>query len=288
MTKYAYQPLFSIVPYASIEEDILPARIEVVLREVFPQYSRKVIAEHCTLGKILVNGRKTRKGKMLFGKEEIQFETLPEERIPSLKRSGITSDPNRPKLNCLYEDEFIVAINKPRGMHSVLQKEEDPLTVADLLADYLPALLDAGRDKKESGLVQRLDYWTSGIMLACKTKVTWEFLHEQFVSGQVTKTYLAEIEPPNGKIPDYEEGLRFELLETLPEKALLRVFSNDGSRHIVRKTLASMGYPLLGDKEYGSKYPGKGFMLHAESITFTHPTKGEVGLSTDKEDTEDY
>lgn len=257
---------FSVLPADVHKGRFFPLRIDQFLRLLIPELSKRKISEISKEGKLRVNNRKASPGEMLLGSEEILLEVILDPLIPSSKR---ISEKSSYTLEVIYEDEDMIAVCKPRGMHSVLQKHNDPLTLADLLADYYPAFVEAGRDPKESGLVQRLDYWTSGVILAAKNRKVWEFLHEQFLSKNVKKTYLAQIN--NTKIiPIIEKSeVKVEFFKQLNDKTLIRVLLRDGSRHIVRKTLAKAGFPLQGDIEYGGDIIiDDGFFLHAESLTF--------------------
>jgi 23S rRNA pseudouridine1911/1915/1917 synthase len=269
----------------SFQKDLsLPARLDTVLREIFPLLSRKKIAVINDNNKLFVNDRPARPGDMLYGREEIFFEGQVEELLPSSGRPALSDIGVLPELNIIYEDEHIIAVNKPRGMHSVLQRHSDPLTLADLLADYEPKLITAGRNPGESGLVQRLDYWTSGILLACKERKDWEILHQQFVSKQVEKTYIAEIDKNISDLPTRHKSFVFEIYKSLPESTLVRITLKDGSRHIVRKTFSDLGYPLLGDTEYDSPETAReGFFLHAETICFLNFNKRKLVLNAPME-----
>lgn len=242
---------------------------------------------------------------MLQGKEQICILTNLEELTPSISRISSIQEANKnekiQEIEILYEDENIICLEKQRGMHSVLQQFNDPLTVADLLVSYNENCLLAGRDKKEGGLIQRLDFWTSGLMLAAKDRKTWEDLHEEFIKKRVKKTYLAlvskESKNLNELFQDYTKGnLCFDWLEIVSEvssSALIRVGLSDGSRHVVRKELSRSGFPLVGDEKFGTgnkkfyfenvidKDPEEGFFLHAESIKIYYPALNRAMLFND-------
>ncbi len=271
---------FCVLSGSYNSEVSFPARLDVVLRSIFPVLSRNRISAISDEKKLFINGRHAKPGDILRGKEEVTFEGYIGVLLPSIKRLSEESKPNIADLDIIYEDEYIVAVNKPRGMHSVLQRYSDPLTLADLLADYNPELIEAGRDQKESGLVQRLDFWTSGVIISCKTKECWEYLHLQLTSKQVEKTYIAEIAKDVTALPAEFRSARFEIYKELHKSTLLRITLNDGSRHIVRRLFSELGYPLLGDKEYGSKAERESYFLHSEKIKITLPDSRKLELNS--------
>lgn len=215
----------------------------------------------------------------------------------------------------VFEDDYILAVSKPRAMHSVRQREEDELTLADCIADICPDCLTASDDPREAGLVQRLDFFTSGLVLAAKTRGIWEALHQRLLNGRIEKTYLALIEGKlNGRqeintlIEQTKSGKRmkiarmteddidqplkkgvFEASTTVTPLAdvkggqIVRAESERTYRHQIRLHLSHSGHPLVGDEQYGATRTleefskgAAGFLLHAESITFQHPQTQEL------------
>lgn len=281
-------------------------RIDAFLRELPFGLSRAKARNLCESGEVSVGGRKAKAGLIVYGQEEIEIllDVIPVVpgtfRIIKEELQAFEVDPKL-KMEVIYEDETLLCVRKPRGMHSVLQRLSDPFSLADIIASERPETRKAGRDVKESGLVQRLDYWTSGIILACKTRDTWEALHGEFLQKNVEKTYIALIEKgckislkdtPFNKIEQLGRDNK-ELHSSDNRLELIRIYIKDGARHIVRKTLADMQRPLVGDIEYSSPSRGhtclvkegasedqmsverEGFFLHAESLRFTHPKTGK-------------
>ena len=90
--------------------------------------------------------------------------------------SPSTSDPAAAdiRLKTLYEDDFLLIVDKPRGIHSSKLYGSEQPALADVLLQYLPALADAGEDPLEAGLTHRLDYWTAGLLIVAKKRSAWE------------------------------------------------------------------------------------------------------------------
>ena len=216
------------------------------------------------------------------------------------------------KLQVLYEDEYLLAVFKPRAMHSVRLKPSDGLTLADSIAAYCPEALSASADEREAGLVQRLDYYTSGVILAAKSEELWQTLHQMLKCEQINKHYYALVEghvPASVQFIDQpikltrgEKKVKLDLEGEMAEtsiiyarpiesaalkSSLVKVAAKRARRHQIRAHLSYLSNPLIGDMLYDSNYnleqlclsginlSEEGFYLHAESVEFKHPISGE-------------
>src|SRR5205807_10261901 len=157
----------------------------------------------------------------------------------------------------------------------------------------------AGGDPERPGIVHRLDRDTSGLLVVARTEPAYAALRELVRSRTLEREYLAlvrgqprsrrgRIEAPIGR--DRRDPTRvsldsdspkdavtnFEVVELLPEHALLRVRLETGRTHQIRVHLAAIGLPVAGDPVYGVPEPqlGRQF-LHAWRLAFTHPVTGE-------------
>jgi 23S rRNA pseudouridine1911/1915/1917 synthase len=138
--------------------------------------------------------------------------------------------------------------------------------------------------------VHRLDYATTGILLVGKTSSSIRALNKMFEDKKVIKTYYAvtigEMDY-RGKITSKIDGKKsqsnYSLSHSVPSKKfgklnLIQLKPQTGRRHQLRKHLAEIGNPILGDKEYGIQnfiLKGKGLYLHAYSLKFIHPFTNE-------------
>ena len=193
------------------------------------------------------------------------------------------------KLKVLFEDDYLALIHKPSG---ILVSGNKFKTITNALPQNLKpsTLTDAARPQP----VHRLDYATTGILLIGKTYSSIRTLNKLFENKAVKKTYFAvtigEI-LPRGTIDSSIDGKAsqsdYRLLESVTSKRfgklnLVQLEPKTGRRHQLRKHLASIGTPILGDAEYGKEdlvLKGKGLYLHAFSLQFVHPfTKQEVHL----------
>jgi 23S rRNA pseudouridine1911/1915/1917 synthase len=196
----------------------------------------------------------------------------------------------------IYEDEDIIALNKPSGLlvhGSSAWAHESPPTLVDWLVARYPFLLDVGESEERPGIVHRLDRDTSGVMVVAKTQAAFTYYKNLFKSRRMVKTYLALVHGAPGerrgtvvapisikgktvKRTVFEGKMQreavtdWEVLEKNPSAALLKVLPRTGRTHQIRVHMASIGHPIVGDKLYGKKtQPPLGaprVMLHALSL----------------------
>lgn len=200
----------------------------------------------------------------------------------------------------LYEDEQVIAFDKPAGLSS-----QGGRIAANTLDDLLAAF--AKSSGKRPHLAHRLDRDTSGVILAAKTKPAAGFLGRALMGRRVKKTYLAIVAPgaptpPQGRIetplrrksqgreaymrpseadhPDAESAITgYRTLSATPEAALVELRPHTGRMHQLRVHMASIGRPIAGDARYGGALVLGGtavprLMLHAAALEFPHPAGG--------------
>lgn len=201
----------------------------------------------------------------------------------------------------LYEDNHLLVVNKPSRLATMglPDGEETLLTCAK---DYL-----ATRYNKPGnvylGVVSRLDFPVSGLIVFARTSKAAARLNEQFRSHTVKKIYRAVVEgipkpeedctdwlcedPRHRKmwitqtpqaVPDAKEArLRYTRLEKSGPLSLLEIELLTGRKHQIRLQLSHRGYPIYGDYKYGSRMPfGGSIALHAYRIQFSHPVSGQL------------
>ncbi|MFH1036799.1 MAG: RluA family pseudouridine synthase [Patescibacteria group bacterium] len=185
------------------------------------------------------------------------------------------------EFNILYEDENVLAIDKPAGIVVFPENNFDEKTLIDYLIEEFPDLKNAGTAPRY-GIVHRLDKDTSGILLVAKNDQAMEFLQKQFKEREAEKRYTAlvtgDIKQESGKIetligrspknrqkqkvylPQEPSALgkrtaitEYRILKRLNNYTLVEVIPKTGRKHQIRIHLSYLGHPLACDKIYGFK-----------------------------------
>lgn len=204
------------------------------------------------------------------------------------------------KLNIVYEDQWLLIINKPAGMLSVPGKERQT-SIYDLARKAYP-------EADGPMIVHRLDMATSGLLIIAKDKKTHQHLQAQFKNRSIRKKYIALLD---GVVPEDEGTIElplcpnpldrprqmvdtqygkpaityYQVLERTDKYTRIAFYPHTGRTHQLRVHAAhpsGLHCPIIGDELYGKK--DKRLYLHAESIEFTHPVNGQSMCITEKAD----
>ena len=204
------------------------------------------------------------------------------------------------KLNIVYEDQWLLIINKPAGMLSVPGKERQT-SIYDLARKAYP-------EADGPMIVHRLDMATSGLLIIAKDKKTHQHLQAQFKNRSIRKKYIALLD---GIVPEDEGTIElslcpnpldrprqmvdtqygkpaityYQVLERTDKYTRIALYPHTGRTHQLRVHAAhpsGLHCPIIGDELYGKK--DKRLYLHAESIEFTHPVNGQAMCITEKAD----
>jgi 23S rRNA pseudouridine1911/1915/1917 synthase len=187
------------------------------------------------------------------------------------------------KLQIIYEDQTLLVLHKPCNLHSTSLATSSQASLAQLLLEYLPALAQVSQRNGEAGLINRLDFETSGLLVAAKNASTWQRLRAAIQAGEIRKSYLALLEghlsqafcvnayigSPNrraakvrvySKCPAKKQRAlpaesHFQPLAYSPEldASVCQVYAASARRHQIRAHAAHSGHCLLGDSLYGSR-----------------------------------
>ena len=269
-------------------------RIDAYLSGKNEDISRVAIQRLIEHQKILVNGKKIKPSYKVQENDKITLEEEKPKEI-SLKAQNIP-------LDIIYEDNDIIAVNKPKGMvvHPANGNPDGTLVNA-IMAICKDSLSGIGGEIRP-GIVHRLDKDTSGIIVIAKNDKAHINLSEQIKNHEVKKTYVALVrgivkaneatinmpigrsEKDRKKMAVTKKGkeaiTHFKVLKRYPEEncTLLEVNIETGRTHQIRVHLAQIGHPCIGDEVYSSgknKWGIKGQALHAKSLEFKHPITGK-------------
>jgi 23S rRNA pseudouridine1911/1915/1917 synthase len=276
---------------------------EYILEEVGERLDKALAARLETLSRAQVqtlirDGLVTVDGRPVKASYRIEGGEVARVRIP-LPEGNQGPKPEPIVLDVLYEDENIVAINKPAGMvvHPAYGHTSGTLVNA-ALARW--PQIEAFSEPERAGIVHRLDKDTSGVILVAKTAAALESLRAQFKARAVEKRYLALVEgmpdtpdglidAPIGRDPSQRKRMavvrdgreavtEYHVRETYADFSLVEVLPQTGRTHQIRVHLAFIGHPVVGDTVYGRRRQStklKRHFLHAASLTFARPDTGE-------------
>lgn len=218
------------------------------------------------------------------------LEGLPADPSPLFGAEGVPAD--EPKT--VYEDRFIVVVEKPCGLLSV------PGGSARLSDSVLTRLRARYPDATGPMLVHRLDLDTSGLLLAARDVATYVALQRQFALREIDKCYVAwldgevageagqvalalrvDLDDRPRQIHDPVHGLaaltEWRVLSRAHNRTRVALFPRTGRTHQLRLHAAhpaGLAAPIVGDRLYGRSGVEGRLMLHAESLAFVHPHTG--------------
>jgi len=265
-------------------------RLDRFLASEFPDQSRTRLARHIDEGHVLVDGVQVKPSFLLPEGSMVDLTELADTPAHDLSPADIP-------LDVVFEDEYLLVVNKPRGLaaHPAASLKEPSLVnallgrkteLSGLAGDFRP------------GIVHRLDRETTGLMVVAKDDKTHANLARQMESKSAERRYFAvvggqvdqnrfTIDAPVGRChsnrilmavdPNGRRAVsHVKVLHRLHQGTVLGVRLETGRTHQIRVHLSAVGAPVLGDRLYAPKHYANGpLQLHAALLAFTHPGMGD-------------
>jgi 23S rRNA pseudouridine1911/1915/1917 synthase len=253
-----------------------------------PLGSRAHAQQLINADRVRVNGRQRPKRQLVQAGDVVEIEEAPTD--------GPPADASNPQFGVVYEDEYLLVVDKPAGV--VVHPARGHPT--GTLAQALGGRAAGGEETWRAGIVHRLDRDTSGLLVVAKSEQVHRALKSLLAARRLRREYLAlvdghpsarsgTIDAPIGR--DRRDRVKvsidtdqprparthFEIERLVPGATLLRVVLETGRTHQIRVHLAAIGHPVSGDPVYGvaGRYGLTRQFLHAERLNFKHPITGE-------------
>lgn len=252
--------------------------------------SRSKIQKLIKNNSILVNDKNTKSSYLVKTGDIIT--------ITDVKEESSNIEPEDIKLDIVYEDEYLLVVNKPSGMvvHPGCGNRNHTLVNALMHHSKLSNL-----DNIRPGIVHRIDAYTSGLLMIAKDDKTHRELALELKSNKAKRKYLAlvhgvivedtaTIDAPIGRdtknrkkmcvtsINSKDAITHIKVLERYIDTTFIECTLETGRTHQIRVHLSYINHPIVNDSVYGYKKqinPTFGQMLHAYTLGFTHPVTHE-------------
>jgi len=284
---------------ATIPASLAGERLDLVLVRLFPEYSRSRLQKWIKDGQVTVNQQKLRAKDTVFGGEIVELTV----QLTEETRWQAQEIP----LHIVYEDEFVIVINKPADLVVHPGAGNVDGTLGNALLHRFPELESVPR----AGVVHRLDKDTTGLLVVARNLIAQKSLVEQLQAREFEREYQAmvvsvmtaggTVNEPIGRHPSQrtkmavvhngkEAVTHYRVLERFRAHTLVKLNLETGRTHQIRVHMAYIHYPLVGDPLYGGRLriPAgcsepfaevlrtfKRQALHACRLGFLHPSTQE-------------
>ena len=279
----------------SIPEGLNQERVDAALSRLLG-LSRNVIVGLIESGEISKSGKPIGKSDRVITGDQIEV------LMPATKGEAKLVATPIDGLKVVYDDEFLIVIDKPVGIAAHPSPGWQGATVVGAIFAAGYQLATSGAAERQ-GVVHRLDVGTSGLMVVAKNEIAYSHLKDQFRERTVSKVYHAlvqgHMDPTVGTIDapidrhpreDYRFAVvangkpsitHYKTLEVFPAVTSLEIELETGRTHQIRVHFSALHHPLVGDLTYGAdptlatRLGVSRPWLHAKELGFTHPASGE-------------
>lgn len=284
---------------AQIGDDLIGQRLDQVVAQLFPEYSRSRLQGWIKDGSLTVDGETRRIRDKMLGGETVRVQA----ELELIDQHQAEDMP----LDIVYEDDDILVINKPAGLvvHPAVGHRSG--TLLNGLLNHYPAIAQVPR----AGIVHRLDMDTTGLMVVAKTIPAQTELVNQLQDRSMGREYEAithKVMTGGGMVEEAlgrstrnrqkmavspmgkEAVTHYRLLKKFRSHTHIRLKLETGRTHQIRVHMSYIGYPLVGDQLYGGRFrlpkgaserlqqtlkTFKRQALHAKKLELWHPITGE-------------
>jgi 23S rRNA pseudouridine1911/1915/1917 synthase len=279
----------------SIPDGLNQERVDAALSRLLG-LSRNVIVG------LIENGEISKDGKAVGKSDRVATGDQLEILLPAAKAEAKLVATPIDGLKVVYDDEYLIVIDKPVGIAAHPSPGWQGATVVGAIFAAGYHLATSGSAERQ-GVVHRLDVGTSGLMVVAKNEVAYSNLKDQFRDRTVSKVYHAlaqgHMDPTVGTIDapidrhpreDYRFAVvangkpsitHYKTIELFPAVTLLEIELETGRTHQIRVHFSALHHPLVGDLTYGSDPALAARLgitrpwLHAKQLAFEHPASGE-------------
>ncbi|MCA9073033.1 MAG: RluA family pseudouridine synthase [Planctomycetaceae bacterium] len=280
----------------TVEKPLSGIRIDSFLSRHLRNYTSYRLQRMIRAGMATRNGGVIELETRVFAGQDIAFRLIePPDKL---------LEPEPGDLEILFEDPWILALNKPAGIVAHPVGEFQTGTLANVVQTHLDRQTKC-KGLLRPGIVHRLDRMTSGVIVLAKEHISHTELSVQFQKSKVQKAYVAlvegqliedrgEINLPIGHAASRETVLmsaapdarkakpactRYEVIERFPHRTLIRALPKTGRIHQIRIHFATIGHPVVGDEFYEiggrikppNKERNQRHALHASQLAIQHP-----------------
>lgn len=274
-----------------VNSDSSRERLDVFLSVQQVEISRSRLKKLIVEGQVTVNELKRPAGYKVHSGDRINMQ------VPDLV--ALDTSPEPIPLDIIFEDEYLIALDKPAGMVVHPGPGHSTGTLVNALLHHCTHLSGIGGVERP-GIVHRLDKDTSGLVMVAKTEAAHKSLSEQFKNREIHKEYLAIVKGNVKKDRDSihsaigrhrihrkkmdtrasngrDAYTEYQVIHRDESWSYLRLLPRTGRTHQIRVHLASIHHPVIGDTLYGGKsthHQMKRQALHAHRLELKHPVNG--------------